>query len=239
MFEIVIMPHRIKVVIISLKDYPDRLESMHPLLEQLKSIGLSIEIIYGINGSRICIEDTSEPNIKNLYYGDQHLKYNRSVRVNGQQMTRGEFGCAWSHHNVYKKLVSDEDTDAYLVLEDDAELICSLEYLTESLQNLPNTFDIIRTSPSIWYPYNKTHNINSYFYEYQKRYSNCATSYFISKEGAKKAIAYINGKLNIPADDVLSNMNLYAPGVMSYATEHPWFKDPRTQASHIEKISST
>lgn len=233
------MTHHIKVIIITLKEYPERLNNMQPLIQQLEDSGIPVNIMYGVNGRRIVVDDTEEPHIKLLSYEGDQLKYNREVRVNGQQMTTGEFGCAWSHYNVYKKLLDDDSADAYLVLEDDATLICPLTYIIESLQNFPPHADILRTSPSIWYPFNKTHNINAYFYAYEKRYANCATSYVISKSGAQKAIQYIDGQLNIPADDVLSNMNLYIPGVVSYASETPWFKDPRTQRSHIEFISST
>jgi glycosyl transferase, family 25 len=233
------MSINIKVVIITLKEYPERLQNMQPLIKQLESIGLQIEFMYGVNGRQIQIEDTEEPHIKTLSYEGCQLKYNRRVRVNGQQMTAGEFGCAWSHHNVYQRLLADDSADAYLVLEDDANPMCPISYIMDALQNLPPHFDILRTSPSIWYAFNKTHNINPYFYAYEKRYANCATSYVISKSGAQKAIQYIDGQLNIPADDVLSNMNLYMPGVISYASEVPWFNDPRTQRSHIDFISSS
>jgi GR25 family glycosyltransferase involved in LPS biosynthesis len=234
-----IMSLRVKVVVITLQEYTDRFQKMRPLLESLEKLGFTVDIVYGVNGRKIHMEDTLVPVIKRLIYDGQTLMYNRKIRVNGQQMTPGEFGCMWSHYNVYKKLVTDESADAYLVLEDDAELICELDYFIEAIRNLPTTFDILRTSPSTFFPYTKIDNINPYFYRYNKGYSNFATSYILSKTGAHKAIEYVNGYLNIPADDVLSNMNLFMPGVLSYASEKPWFMDTRTQPSHIDYISSS
>ncbi len=230
------MPYRIKVVVISLKDYPDRLMKMEPMLKQLQMIGLESEILYGVNGRNIDIQDTSIPQIKRLTYEGNHLMYNRAVRVNGQPMTRGEFGCAWSHYNVYQKLVDDRDADAYLVLEDDAEMICPLEKVQEVLQNIPQDFDILRTTPSQWYPFAKTESINPYFYAYKKQYTNHTTSYIISKLGALKMISYLGGFLNVPSDDAYSNLYIYNDNVKSYASEPLLFRDPETQPSHIHSI---
>lgn len=230
------MPYRIKVVVISLKDYPDRRMKMEPMLKQLQAIGLESEILYGVNGRNIDIQDTSITQIKRLTYEGQHLMYNRAVRVNGQPITRGEFGCAWSHYNVYQKLIDDRGADAYLVLEDDAEMICPLEKVQEILQNIPQYFDILRTSPSQWYPFAKTESINPYFYAYKKQYTSHATSYVISKSGALKMVTYLGEFLNVPADDAYSNLYIYNDNVKSYASELPLFKEMGTQPSHIHSV---
>ncbi len=230
------MPCRIKVVVISLKDYPDRLMKMEPMLKQLQTIGLETEILDAVNGRNIEIKDTAIANIKRLSYEGQHLLYNRAVRVNGQPMTRGEFGCSWSHYNAYQKLLDDPDADAYLVLEDDAELLCSLETVKDVLQHVPAEFDILRTTPSVWYPFAKTGSVNSHFYAYKKQYTSHATSYIISKSGALKMVTYLGGFLNVPADDAYSNLYIYNENVKSYASETPLFKEMGTQPSHIHSV---
>ena len=49
-------------------------------------------------------------------------------------MKKGEFGCAWSHINIYKKLLDDEIYDNYLILEDDFEF-------NENIEKIVNIFD--------------------------------------------------------------------------------------------------
>lgn len=230
------MPCRIKVVVISLKDYPDRLMKMVPMLKQLQTIGLETEILDAVNGRNIEIKDTAIANIKRLSYEGQHLMYNRAVRVNGQPMTRGEFGCAWSHYNAYQKLIDDPDADAYLVLEDDAELLCPLDSVKEVLQHIPSDFDIVRTTPSQWYPFAKVGHINPHIYTYKKQYTNHTTSYVISKSGALKMVTYLGGFLNVPSDDAYSNLYIYHDNVKSYASDPLLFSDPETQPSHIQTV---
>lgn len=212
---------KIKVVIITLKEYPERLHKLTSVISQLESIGLNVEILYGVNGSQIQVKNT-EDDVKILSYGEEEIKHNQNLVV-GPPLKMGEFGCAWSHFNVYKKLLSEEVVDRYIVLEDDAELICHLEYLRDSLQNLPENFDVIRTSPSRFFPFNKIEEVNPYYYKYEKRYTSCTSSYIISKSGVKKILEYTKNDLNYRADDLLSNMYLFTYNFISYTPANLWF----------------
>ena len=182
--------HRIKVIVITLPEYPVRFIAMEPLLNQLRTAGLIVEIHHGVYGKEVKVTDTASPHLKHLWYRDALLHYNRRVRLNGQPMSAGEFGCAWSHYDLYKRLTAEADTDAYLVLEDDAELVCSLETILESLQHLPQDYDVIRTTASTWYPFIKLQDYNPYYYTFQKRFTNFATSYLVSKQGAQTVGLY-------------------------------------------------
>lgn len=216
---------RIKVVMLTLKDYPQRQSQYRALLSRLEAAGLSCEVFYGVNGKEITIHDTHEPHMKLLMHNGTCILYNRTVRINGQQMSAGEFGCVWSHYNIYKKLLSDPDYDHYIVLEDDAEMTVEDDYFLKALQNLPTDYDICRICKSTWYPYVKETPVNEYFYTYAKRYTNHTTAYIISKKGANKVLLYCNNQFNVPADDILSNMNLYSPGFASYAPERIMFQE--------------
>jgi len=199
----------LKIIIITLEKYPQRMSKIHELLIKLSQIGLQYEIIYSVNGSDIKISNTNYSNIKHIEYNGEVKYYNNLIRTNGQEMTLGELGCAWSHLNIYDKLVKEPVISTkYIVLEDDANLVESLEHLYDCLKHLPDDFDLCHIAMSDWYPFIKQNNINEYWYDVKKQYFNRLTAYIISKKGAHKIIDYINNWINVPADDLLSNMHL-------------------------------
>lgn len=225
--------NRIKVIVVTLEEFPARLQALAPEIDVLRAAGFSVEIFAGVNGREIIVSDTDDPHLKRLNYRDWNpLQYNRRVRLNGNPMTPGEFGCAWSHYRIYEKLVADTTADIYLVLEDDAERQCPIEQILESLRQRPPYFDVIRTTASLYYPFAKHMDFNSHFYTYQKRFSNYTTSYLVSKQGAQKLLDYAAGRLDIPADDLLSEMYLHTSATY-YASSPAWYEDPRTQPSTI------
>ena len=199
----------LKVILLTLEKYPERMHKIQIVLTTLSQIGLQYEIVYGILGSDIKITDTAEQNIQQLEYKDQIKKYDCTVRANGQKMGLGELGCAWSHLNIYDKLLKDSMVDIkYLILEDDANLVESLDYLYDCLKHLPTEFDMCHIAMVDCYPFIKTNKVNEYWYSVVKQYFNRTTAYIISKKGAQKIIDYTNNSINVPADDLLSNMHL-------------------------------
>ena len=68
--------------------------------------------------------------------------YDSRLRINGTGLQKGEMGCAWSHLSVYEMLLEDNDTDSYLVLEDDAILDVSPEEFNTFLEDLPDIKNI-------------------------------------------------------------------------------------------------
>ena len=209
---------------------------VNSLIDSLSSIDLPCEIFYGVNGSSIIITDTADPFIKQLDLSGDLKLYNRRVRINGEEMRRGEFGCAWSHHRIYEKLVADETADSYLVLEDDAESTVTPERLTEYIQNLPETYDICRTTESQWYSYRKSTQLNPYYYTYDKRFSNHTTSYIVSKSGAQKILQFMNNHIEVPADDLLAKIYMHVSDFIAYASEESLFNDPGAVLSIIDSM---
>lgn len=230
---------RIKVIILTVREYQRRQEQYTALLQRLEKIGLPCEVYYGVNGRDVAVKPTHEPHMFLLFHNGECMLYNRSVRINGEKMSAGEFGCAWSHYNIYKKLVMDPDYDHYIVLEDDAEMTVDDEYFKTALQNLPPNYDVCRICKSVWYPYAKESSVNEYFNTYAKRYSSHNTAYIISKKGASKVLLYCNNQFNVPADDILSNMNLYSPGFVSYSPERIMFQESGSPSVLKEIASST
>jgi GR25 family glycosyltransferase involved in LPS biosynthesis len=201
---------KLKVIILTLENYTDRTNNIKLLISIFKQIGIEVEIFYGVDGNDIKIYNTEIDHIKLLYYKFQTFYYNSTIRLNKLPMKLGEFGCSWSHLNIYNKLLNDNNFDKYLILEDDAKLNSTLNYLVQHLLNIPDNFDICHLGESTYYPFHKNNKINDLFYNIHKKSFNNLTSYIISKNGSYKIIQYTNNYINIPADDILSIMNYFS-----------------------------
>jgi GR25 family glycosyltransferase involved in LPS biosynthesis len=147
-------------------------------------------------------------------------------------MTPGEFGCAWSHLSVYKKLRNDTKYNNYLVLEDDAEL-CDLYDLNNAIINLPKNYDICHIGESVWYPFKTISPVNNTYFNVQKQFFNGAMAYFISKTGADKLIS---DSLSLPADDRLSNAFI-GDKINVFAPSSKVFQQTRNVESSIKSVS--
>jgi GR25 family glycosyltransferase involved in LPS biosynthesis len=142
-----------------------------------------------------------------MYNLSQEIKYyNTSIRENKQVMKPGEIGCAWSHMNIYKSLLDEACVDKYLIFEDDVEIVESLEYLYQCLSTIPADIDMCHIAKSDWYPFVLTNNVNEMWYNVNKSYFNRLTAYIVSKTGVQKIVDYAKDHIDVPADDLLSNM---------------------------------
>jgi len=198
----------IKVVILTLEKYSHRINKVHHLINKLSQIGLDCSLYYGVNGEDIQVTTTESPTIYKLQHNNQVKYYNKSIRVNKQIMTAGELGCAWSHMNIYKSLLEEVSVSVnkYLIFEDDVEMVESLEYLYKCLSTIPNDIDMCHIAKSDWYPFVLFNNINEMWYDVKKSYFNRLTAYVVSKNGAQKIVDYAKDNIDVPADDILSNM---------------------------------
>jgi glycosyl transferase family 25 len=222
----------IKVVILTLKKYSHRMNKVYDLVNKLSQLGLRCSLFYGVNGEDIKFTKSMSPNIYNLEYKNEVKKYDCSLRVNKQLMTVGELGCAWSHINIYKTLLKDNSVDKYLIFEDDVEIIESLEYVYECLIKIPSDFDMCHVSKSDWYNFVFNNKVNEMWNTIHKEYFNRLTAYIISKNGAKKIVDHIKDNINIPADDLLSNMHL-EDKIRVYVPTRHMFHEPGNTVSII------
>ena len=59
---------------------------------------------------------------------------------------------------------------------------------------------------SDWFPFVLNDKVNDMWYNINKSYFNRLTAYIISKKGGQKILDYAKDHIDIPADDLLSNM---------------------------------
>ena len=229
-----------KTFILTLLDYPLRLEKLDNLRRDLSSIGLESTLYYGVNGKEIHLENTQLNHLKTIHYKNDSYLYDATVRINGHTMTKGEFGCAWSHLNLLKQLVNDPTSSAinyYLVLEDDVDLVKPIEELACTLQNMPEDLDMCHLAKSDWNPFQKTISVNDYLDECSKTYFNRTTAYVISKKGAAKVLAYTNNHINVPSDDLYCTIYRETSDFRFYVPKEYLFKEQDNITSTIGDIN--
>jgi len=231
----------IKAFIVTLPAYAaQRLHKLDNLRQQLAQIGLETGVYNGVNGKEITIADTVDANRKQLTYGSATLTYNPTIRLSGRPMTRGEFGCAWSHLTLLKQLLAEKDSSIgyYLILEDDVELVKPLAELYELVAHLPEDTDLCHLAKSDWYPFKKTKPINAYFCECEKQFFNKTTAYLVSKKGAEKLLLFHEGAINVPIDDLINMSYRLMPDFRFYVPAADYFfKEQDNISSTIHAIN--
>ena len=151
-------------------------------------------------------------------------------RKNDFKWKKSVMGCALSHYGLWKKLRDDEESSAYLILEDDAKF--SKEFQEQWLsmsKEIPADYDVIllggvlppnkEALPHVTEPVNgsfarvKQHNL---FGGTVRRYFHfCAYSYILSRRGAAKLCALIDKEgIFTSADHMIVNhgdslLNIY------------------------------
>ena len=120
-----------KIYVISLKRLPERRKFMET---HLSTLGLEAEFVEAVDGLEL-----SEATIK-ANYNDQGRSY-----TDPQRMTPTEIACAWSHRNVYKRLIDSEEQYA-LVLEDDAALAPEIVPFLELIPKITSDWELISLS---------------------------------------------------------------------------------------------
>ena len=233
---------RIKSYIVTLPEYAERLARLDGLNHKLSLIGLDNIIYNGVHGKDIRISapaDSLSP-IKHITWNNNSYFYDTRVRLNGQPMTRGELGCAWSHLNLLRKLVEEasSESDYYLILEDDVELVKPIDEFYQLLAHLPADLDMCHLAKSDWYPFVKTKQVNAYFYECEKAFFNKTTAYLVSAKGARKIIDYTTNSINVPIDDLFNMIYRLIPDFRYYVPSSYFFKEQANVMSTIKAIDN-
>ena len=229
--------------IITLKEFPQRLDNLTDFIMGLNMIGLKTDIFYGVNGNNLDIsyidKNTRQIVYENkIYYNKLNkndienidIKYKKyydifKTIVDRKPLSNGELGCCISHLLLYEQLLEDSDYDHYLILEDDIGLCLSLEDMYNHLINIPTNYDLINLSYVDCYPFIKTNKINEYYYDIVKRYFNRTTGYLISKTGAHKLLSYCDNIVSIPADDLICHSFLNNEDFKFYVPQTYLFKE--------------
>jgi|688.fasta_scaffold631011_1 GR25 family glycosyltransferase involved in LPS biosynthesis len=217
----------IKALVLTLPDYSSRLPKLDNLLQNFKKIGLNPELFNGVHGKDVVINSAIQNGLETITWRDTTYYYNKNIRLNGQRMLLGEFGCLWSHVNIFKNLLAlDCNSDKYyLVIEDDAELVKPIDELQKLLLHLPEDMDFCHLAYSQWYPFLLTTQKNDYFYECEKRFFNSCVAYVVSKKGAKKMLDYIGNEFNMPIDDIINTIYRTQPDFKFYVPQTFFFKE--------------
>ena len=207
-----------KIYVISLKRLPKRRKSMET---QLASLGLEAEFVEGVDGLELS-EATIKANYKQMYGG----------------LSPTEIGCAWSHRNVYKRLIDSEEEYA-LVLEDDAVLPPEIVPFLELIPEIVSDWELISL---FW-----THRSHGRSYIFRNRYPlNLYNQHKL--ELGSQARKYRLGELLVPVYGALAYMvsrqgaNLLmrhntpivttSDNLFSYATPGKWLAVKQRLVSH-------
>ena len=170
-----------KILILNLKKRDDRKRNM---IKMLNEYDIKNYYFYeAIDGKNLELN----LEIKNLFNGNDF--FNRKCVI----------GCALSHYNIWLDLISDEENDYYLILEDDVKLSYNFKKYFEKSQEYINCNDKV---DFLYLGYTSFDNDNkdrtneelNYTIENldRNKYLGGFFSYLITKNGAIKMIDYIN-----------------------------------------------
>ena len=109
------------------------------------------------------------------------------------------------------------------MLEDDAAIADTVSSIVDHINNTPPGYDICRIGKSIWNPYIRLEKVNAYHWTYERKFTNCTVAYIISKAGAKKVLAHAEGRIDLPADDILTKTHICTSGFNAYTPDHYLF----------------
>ena len=153
----------------------------------------------GINGKKLILDQILEDDVvKDI----EEVERNKS-RTHHHQLTKGAVGCFMSHLLLYQQLLDDKSYNAYLIMEDDINIIPDMKvHIDYSLENIPFDWDIILYSwlrlgsqPTVFNAIDKV----DYFWGMQ--------CYLINRRGAKKIVTEVlNQPIDGQIDSYLSRM---------------------------------
>lgn len=183
------------IYILSLKDA----QRFKPLANVLQAHGLTYEIFWGIDG-RDGLPAVHEQSID---------RAGAEARM-GRPMSDGEFACALSHRQIYKR-IAEGDAPAAIILEDDAELSQTFFTLGQALVDPPCgllMFDHKNTYVNLRDRLFVAGNVYAYRVVLPPF---LATGYMVSREVAAH-LAFRDGPVRQPSDwpDVITKFDSYA-----------------------------
>jgi glycosyl transferase, family 25 len=162
---------------------------------------------YKINYKRISAVNGKE--LSNEQIKDNTTKMCRKILCNP-----GIVGCAMSHLYIWKKLINDNTTDYYIVMEDDVDLDYKFEQTLLLIENLINKgfkFDILslycHTEINCQH-YSNIINIGEYKIG-KTIFPSSNACYIISKRGATKLLSKINKNIHYHIDLQIAFYNLF------------------------------
>jgi glycosyl transferase family 25 len=159
-----------RIFVINLEKDKKRRQSIQMQLDQ---INCPFEFINGVLGKSIPENELS------LIYNKK-----KAFRNHCRELTRSEIGCAMSHINVYKKIIT-ENIPMALILEDDVILPDSLPNILIEFENYlnPNNPDLILLSDASVYLNKEKKIYEAHIYPFKSGYY--TSSYILTNLSAK------------------------------------------------------
>lgn len=212
--------------------------------------GLNYELFRGVDGSKLVIQDLINRNIVDKSINEIFVNTSAlHMNMNVQSIHNNEVACALSHKNIYQYVI-DNDLQSVLIFEDDViPVYKNLQYLEQSLKELPKDWDILYLGYKINDDFSVFGNIKynylpSFLFQigiktpgivrkingYPKKYSKmirrygahtCTHAYAISNKAAKKLVK-IQEPLKYVADLLLMD-TISKKELTSYTTTFPFF----------------
>ena len=124
-------------------------------------------------------------------------------------LKKGEVGCALSHLKLWKQLDSINDTDTFLILEDDFVPKYAMNDILQIIKQV-NNYDILYTGHCFEQQGKLVQTVeykNKEFNIYESVTPLCTHSYVITKQGLKKVLEYSDkNKIKYNIDNFLNHM---------------------------------
>ena len=194
-----------KTICVNLKRRPDRREQM---IKRFESANITnYEFFDAVDGTKLDPNDEA---------------YNLFKHSNTGVFKPGAVGCALSHYNIWKNIVSDDKYNPYVIFEDDATLSQNFKSeLEKFLSDMTHDTSIVHIGNHIHSNHPETKKwLNIYRHDTsytihplnKTMYGGGTFGYIITKEGARKLLNYIweNGiQHEIDCLILKSNFNLY------------------------------
>lgn len=155
---------------------------------QCEHLGIPIEIFDAVTPSTM---------------GGIESKYSdrRTKRQWGRPLLPTEQSCGLSHLELWRQLVRDETCDAYVILEDDSNILVDPRRFIE---NIDSDIHFMKLSGQHKRPQKKIKDVDEYGSIFKMAYGPLdAAAYFITKRGAKQLLAYcetLHGAIDVLMD---------------------------------------
>lgn len=165
---------------------------MELLIKILREFEFNIEIInfcYNkIITENILNDDNTISDYKKLIFNDTEIKYAKN---------ENNINYIFNKIKLYENILEYEsDYDNFLILDENAELINSLNYLFCHIKYLPQNYDYIQLYESINNPFKIINQNNSLYYEVKKYNFETKLAHLISKNGIRKLLNYNKNFIN-------------------------------------------
>jgi glycosyl transferase family 25 len=130
----------------------------------------------------------------------------------GRDLMATEIACALSHMCLWKKLLHDEKTDYYLIMEDDIEIKDNIASIIAAID--VHNIDFLKFSGQCRRPMKKMHKVKDDYHLYKYAYGPLdAACYLVSKKAAQHLLNYCRD-LKAPVDILMDRA--YDHGIPVY-----------------------